>query len=184
MIQVMNKRGTVVKAYRLGLPHPVLDALMAEKRLIDLHDGTYEVFSQEAVLGGSGHGQLARAGQWIRVDSAGFPYPNADEWVRANLRHIGGDDFEKLQKPLNAWQADMPMCPQIQFLIRQKGLELNEEDPDHYFSAVIQGTRESAARDATLIFYSISQDEEGNVTDAEFHFIEKTEFDRTYDILA
>lgn len=84
MIQVMKNQGKTVHAYRLGQPHPVLDELMNKKQIVDLHNGRYEVFSQEAVNGNSGHGQLAEAGDWIRIDGAGYPYPSRDDWFRAS----------------------------------------------------------------------------------------------------
>ena len=183
MLKVMKKQGRTVQAYRLGQLHPVLDDLMAKKKIIDLGNGAYEVFSQEAVKGGTGHGQFAETGDWVRLDGAGYPYPSRDDWFRKNLRHLGGDAYEQIPKPLNAWTADQPMCPEIQFLMERKGLVLDETDPKRYFNAVLWGTRESAGMDAVLVFYSISRDESGSIIDAEFNFVERTEFDRTYNIL-
>lgn len=183
MIQVMKKQGKIVHAYQLGHPHPALDELMNSKQIINLHNGTYEVFSQEAINGNTGHGQLAEAGDWIRIDSAGYPYPSRDDWFRENLRHCGGDNFEQIPKVLNAWMAGQPMCPEVQFLIEHKGLVIDETNSKQYFSAVLWGTRESAQKDAVLVFYSIFRDEVGNIIDADFNFVERTEFDCTYHIL-
>lgn len=184
MIKVMKKQGKRVEAYQLGQAHPVLEALMAKKQIIDLHDGTYEVFSQEAVKAGSGHGQLAAAGDWIRIDGAGCPYPCRDDWFRANLRHIGADEYEQIPALLDAWTADQGIGPEIRFLMQQKGLVLDAQHPDRYFNAVLWGTREAAAMDAVLVFYSITRDAAGNIMDAEFNFVERGEFDRTYNVLA
>ena len=183
MLNVIKKQGKIVRAYRLGQPHPVLEQLISSNRIVDLHDGTYEVFSQEAVKGGTGHGQLAETGDWIRIDGAGYPYPCRDDWFRKNLRHLEGDDYEQIPKPLKAWTADRPMCPEVQFLMERKGLVLDETDPDRYFNAVLWGTRESAGKDAVLVFYGISRDNAGNITDADFNFVERAEFCRTYNIL-
>lgn len=183
MIQVMKNQGKTVHAYRLGQSHPVLDELMNNKQIVDLHNGSYEVFSQEAVNGNSGHGQLAEAGDWVRIDGAGYPYPSRDDWFRANLRHCGGDSFEQIPKALTAWTADQPMCPEVQFLIAHKGLVIDETNSKQYFSAILWGTLESAQRDAVLVFYCISRDEAGNIIDADFNFVERAEFDRTYTIL-
>lgn len=184
MLRVKKKHGKIVQAYRLGDQHPVLDNLLKLNKIIDLHNGTYEVFSQEAVKADSGHGQLACTGDWIRLDSSGFPYPNKANWFQENLRHISGDDYEQIPKPLYAWTADLEMCPEIRFLIHEKGLILDESNPDQYFKAFLWGTQEAAARDAVLVFYSISYNDSGRICDAEFNFVEKTEFDRTYDILS
>ena len=184
MMNVMKKHGKIVKAYQLGQAHPVLADLMENGKILDLENGTYEVFSQEAVKGGSGHGQLAQAGDWVRIDGAGYPYPSGNDWVRANLRPCGGDDYEQIPKALLAWRADQPMCREIQFLVDHKGLYLNEQDPGKYFNAVLWGTQEAAAKDATLVFYGIFRDDAGNIVDADFNFVEKTEFERDYNILS
>ena len=184
MLKVMKKRGKIVQAYRLGEPHSVLDCLMKTNKIIDLHNGMYEIFSQEAVKAGSGHGQLACTGDWVRIDGAGFPYPNRADWFQENLRHISGDNYEQIPKLLYAWTSDMEICPEIQFLIQKKGLILNKNNPDQYFKAFLWNTQEVAAKDAVLIFYSISYDESGKILDAKFNFVERAEFERTYDILS
>ena len=38
----------------------------------------------------------------------------------------------------------------------------------------------SAARDAVLIFYSITRDEQGDIVDADFNFVAREEFNQTY----
>ena len=161
----------------------MLDKLIKNKQIIDLKNGTYEVFSQEALKGGTDHGQLAEVGDWIRIDGAGHPYPSRDDWFRANLKHCGGDDYEQIPKPLKAWTADQAMCPEVRFLTEQKGLILDEQNPKQYFNAILWGTLESAEKDAVLVFYSISHDESGRIIDADFNFVERTEFDRSYNIL-
>lgn len=184
MIHVIKNQGKIVQAYRLGQPHPVLDELMNKKQIVNLHNGTYEVFSQEALNGNSGHGQLAEFGDWVRIDGAGYPYPSRDDWFRENLRHCGGDDYEQIPKVLNAWVAGQPMCPEVLFLIEHKGLVIDETNPNQYFSATLWGTQESAQEDAVLVFYSVTRDKVGNIIDADFNFVERTEFDRTYKILS
>ncbi len=183
MLKVMKKHGKVVQAYRLGDQHPVLNDLMKSNKIVDLQNGTYEVFSQESLNSGSGHGQLASAGDWVRLDGAGLPYPSKNDWFQENLRHISGDDYEQIPKPLYAWTSDVGMCPEIQFLIREKGLVLDDSNPEQYFRAFLWGTQEAAAHDAILVFYSLSYDEHGNVIDAEFNFVARTEFERVYDVL-
>lgn len=183
MLNVMKKQGRIVQAYRLGQPHPVLDQLMSNKQIVDLQNGSYEVFSQEAVKGGTSHGQLAESGDWIRIDGAGYPYPSRDDWFRANLKHCDGDNYEQIPKQLNAWTADQPMCPEVQFLMDRKGLVLDECNPQKYFNATLWGTWESAEKDSVLVFYNIFRDESGSIIDIDFNFVERTEFDRTYNIL-
>ena len=183
MLRIKKKRGKIVLAYKLGQVHEVLKQLIKTGKIVDLKDGSYEVFSLEAVNSESGHGQVAFVGDWVRLDSAGYPYPSKDDWFQDNMRHISGDDYEQIPKELIAWTADMEMCPEIEFLIREKGLNLDENSFDKYFSAILWGNLEAANRNAVLVFYSISYDGDGTVLDAEYNFVEKKEFDRTYDVI-
>ena len=74
------------------------------------------------------------------------------------------------------------MCKEVSFLIREKGLVLDETNPDNYYSAVLWGTKEAAAKDAVLVFYNISYNDDGSVRDAEFNFVKREEFDKTYSV--
>ena len=91
MYKIIKKQGKIVEAYKLGEDNVLFKNLQKENKLLDLHNGKYEVFSQEAVNSESGHGQVAEKGDWIRLDSAGYPYPCTDEWFKENMRHIEGD---------------------------------------------------------------------------------------------
>ncbi len=183
MLRIKKKRGKIVQAYKLGVAHMALEQLITSGKIVDLRDGSYDVFSLEAVNSESGHGQVAYAGDWMRLDSAGFPYPSKDDWFQNNMRHISGDDYEQIPKELVAWTADMEMCPEIDFLIREKGLNLDENSFDKYYSAILWGNPEAADRNAVLVFYSISYSGDGTVLDAEYNFVEKKEFDRTCDVI-
>lgn len=55
-------------------------------------DGSYALFSQEAV---NGQGQIAQAGDYFKVDTIDgrhFPYPNSREYFLSNHTHLGGDE--------------------------------------------------------------------------------------------
>lgn len=183
MLKIKKKHGKIVKAYRLGDRHPILEGLMNQKKIVAAEDGSFEVFSQEAVQSGSGHGQKAENGDWIRLDSKGFPYPCKHDWFQENMLPAGGDDYEQIPKALSAWTADQEMCPEVEFLIREKGLKLNEGDFNKFFSAILWGNPEAADRNAVLVFYSISYADDGRVTDADFNFVTREEFDLNYNIL-
>lgn len=75
------------------------------------------------------------------------------------------------------------MCEEIQFLIQEKGLEINKDDFQNFFSAPLWGTKESAAGDAVIVFYSITRNAEGYITDADFNFVCRSEFNKTYTVL-
>ena len=42
----------------------------------------------------------------------------------------------------------------------------------------------SAPKDAVIVFYRISRDEAGQITDAEFNFVAGAEFEKTYELLS
>lgn len=182
MYKVIKNKGKIVEAYQLGSDNPVIKALMDEGKICDIGNGRYEIHSQEAVAGNSG-GEKAKTGDWIKVDSKGYPYPNEKEYFEANHRHIEGDTFEQLPKPLSAWDAKLEVCSEIAFLVEKKGLIIDETSSDRRYMAELWGTTEVAAEDAMIVFYSVSYDMAGNITDCDWNFVERSEFDRTYSVI-
>ena len=182
MIEIIKKTGKDTYAYKLGEDDEMITKLIKEGKIKALQDGRYEIFSQEAVHGQSGRGEVAKAGDFIKIDSAGFPYPNASEFFLKKHRQIGENLYEQIPEPLYAWTADQPMCPEVEFLMEHKGLVLNTEDENAYFKAVLWGTLEAAAKDAVLVFYSVDY-VDGKVVDADFNFVSRVEFNKCYRIL-
>ena len=180
MFKVIKKQGKKVTAYRLGDEDPVLKKLIEERKVILLREGRFEVMSQEAVQGMTGHGQVAFFGDYVKIDSAGHPYPISKKWFEENHRSLGGNEYEQIPQPLDAWTVNEPMDQEVQFLLKEKGLLIDEERPSQYFSAPLWGTIEAAAKDAVIVFYSITRSENGEVEDAEFNFVERSEFEKTY----
>ena len=176
-----KKKVSVVKAYRLGEQNSVIDILQKDGRIVQKDDGSYEVFSRES---GSGHGEKAQPGDYVKIDSSGCPYPNSAAFFEKNHRHIEGEYYEQRQKALSVWFSDDPMCPEVEFLEKNKGLVLDPDHPDRYFSAPLWGTNLTAGKDAALVFYRIDRDETGKVCDAEFNFVARDEFDKTYELLS
>lgn len=126
---------------------------------------------------------MAENGDWIKIDSQGRPYPNKKESFEENHRYVEGDTYEQLPKRLQAWKADCKMCDEVMFLIKKKGLKIDKDSDERYYSAHLWGTDEVANKDALIIFYNIIYDQDGKITDIEFNFVEKSEFDRTYSII-
>lgn len=171
---VAKNTGKTVCAYELGANTEVEAKLIEEGKIVVCDDGSYELFSSETV--GAEHGQLAKVGDFFKVDQKGNPYPNDREWFLSNHKHISGDEYEQIPKPLEAWTADQPIDDRIQFLIDSKGLVLNPNDPAKYFTAPLWGALETADAEATLIFYSVTRDDSGKVVDADFNFVMKEAF--------
>lgn len=183
MFRVIKNKGKYVKAYRLGDKNPVVDQLIAEGKIKVLPNGEYEVFSQEVIRAQAEHGEAASAGDYVKVDGTGSPYPNDASFFAANHRHIAGDDYEQIPKPMSAWSAEEPMCEEIRFLIREKGLVLNPEDPERYYTAPLWGTVEAGRKDAVLIMYSVSRGNDGDIKDISYNLITREQFEKDYSVI-
>ena len=182
MYQVIKNKGKIVQAYQLGSDNAIIEKLIEKGKVCDLGNGRYEIYSRESVNGSDG-GEKAVDGDWIKVDSKGYPYPNKRVYFESNHRHIEGDNFEQLPKPLQAWDAKLELCPEMKFLVEKKGLIINESSSERRYVAELWETTEVAAEDAMIVFYSLSYDEKGELIDADFNFVAKDEFDRTYNII-
>lgn len=179
---VKNKK-KVVLAYPLGAGHPMEAMLIEEGAIQRLPDGSYALFSQEAV---NGHGQIAQAGDYFKVDTIDgrhFPYPNDREFFLSNHIHLGGDEYEQINKPLLIWQRGDELTEEVRWLVDMGRLTLKPQDPTHYFNAFLWGADLSAADDATMVFYSVDRDENGTIADISFNFVAKPEFEACYSIL-
>ena len=176
-----------VKAYCLGTGSEMETLLLQEGTIRLREDGQYELFSQEAVHGGSGIGQIARAGDYFKVDTIEgrhYPYPNSREFFQENHTHLEGDWYEQKSKPVAFWQVTDPLCEEISYLLETKKLLRNPENPAHYFQAVLWGSQLSAAKDATIIFYEIDRNETGKIEDIRFNFVTAADFNERYEICA
>lgn len=175
MRRIKKKEGKIVKAYCLGEDHPVIDGLIREGKLRPTADGCWKVFSQE-----SSEGELAKPGDYIKLDSSGVPYPNSRAFFLENHRHTGGDDYEQIPRWLNAWRLGDEMCPEIRFLIEYRELVIDEGSEDACFRAPLWGDMLSAAKDAVIVFYELEYGSSHEVVKADFNFVARDEFDKTY----
>ena len=176
-MKVIKKEGKHIHAYQLGSESPVLAKLVAEGQIVKRQDGSYEVFSREAI---NGTGQIAKEGDFIKFDSEGYPYPNDAAFFIENHRQIEGDEYEQFPKPLEAWSLAEEETDVIRFLKEHKGLVICPEDPERYFTAPLWRTLESAASNAVIVFYRVERDENGSILDADFNFVARVEFEKSY----
>lgn len=178
---VKNKR-KIVNAYCLGGKSEMEQRLIGLGRIRLLPDGAYELMSQEAK---NGVGQRAEPGDYFKVDEVDgvyYPYPNSREYFLNNHTHLEGDAYEQKAVPLAIWQWGDAPCDAIEYLLKEKKMTLNQEDPERFFNAFLWGADLSAAQDSTVVFYDIFRDDNGAVTDVSFNFVVKEEFDRSYTI--
>lgn len=176
-----KKKALIVQAYRLGDKSSVIDKMIMEGKIKPKENGSFEVFSQEA-KGDSG--ELAREGDYIKIDSSGNPYPNSADFFEKNHQHVEGTYYKQKSKEVSVWMYGDPQGPEIRYLTEHKQLTFHESEPERYFQASLWGTMLSAAKDAVIIFYQIIRNETGEIQNIEFNFIERKEFDKTYELLS
>lgn len=180
MKKAIKNVGKTVRAYCLGAGSPMEQKMLEERKIRVRDDGIYELFSQEAK---GENGESAYAGDYFKVDSSGFPYPNKKDWFEAHHKHIDGDEYMQIPNPVDIWEADLPVCDEIQYLLSSGRLRINEADSANYFNAFLWGADLSAARDAVVVFYSVDRDADGKITDVDFNFVARDEFEKTYTVL-
>lgn len=178
MMQIRKKEGKIIKAYCLGERHPVLDQLIGAGYLKQVDDNHWRVYSQESTKG-----EKASSGDFIKIDTSGFPYPNTRSFFMQNHRHMGGDDYLQIPKTLLAWRLEHGMCSEIRFLIEHKELKIHREHEQAFFSAPLWGDILSAPKNAVIVFYDITYGDDQEVVDANFNFVAEDEFYKTYDMI-
>ena len=179
-MQIIKRENNQVRAWQLGAGSEMEQAMLAQGLMIRHKDGSYELFSQEAV---DGRGEQAQAGDYFKVDNSGRPYPNERTWFEAKHQHLAGDIYTQLPEQLTAWSVDEPTGEELRFLLDQGLLALHPETPDHYFSAILFGAPLSAARDAVLVFYSVERAPNGQLCRVDFNFVAREAFEQTYTII-
>lgn len=180
MLIVRKKSGREIIACRLGDNSSMEQKLLADEKIRRTAEDRYEVFSREAA---GGEGELARKGDYVKLDSDGFPYPNEKEWFEQRNCSLGQGRYLQMPERLKAWDWNEPPCKEIEYLIKNHKLIINEEFQSRYYKAFLWGTWLYAAKDAVIVFYQTSYDASGEIMDIDFSFVARTEFERIYDIL-
>lgn len=180
MFKIIKKTGKIVDAFELGIDDSCLDEFISQGRIKKISDNTYEVFSLEAI---NGNGEIAHSGDFVKVDSNGYPYPISRAFFKSNHKHLGCNKYEQIPKELVAWKFGEPTSEEITFLIDKKGLVIDENSFDKYFTAPLWGTVESAGKNAIIVFYNIMKDADGHIVDIDYNFVAFEEFKKTYDII-
>lgn len=176
MRYAVKLQGKLVEAYELGADSPV-EAELIRRGAIHKTETGYLLFSREAV---NGQGQQAKRGDFFKVDGGGYPYPNERAWFLGHHRHLEGDRYEQIPRPLAVWRVQDGENKLIRWLSEQGRIRIQEQDPVRYFNAHLWGADLSAARDATVVFYGVKCDGEGKIADVDFNFVAREEFERTY----
>ena len=146
MRTIIKTKQPIVKAWQLGQQSRMEQRMIREGKIRILGPERYEVFSQEA-LGKSG--EIAAAGDYFKVDNAGFPYPNEKAYFEENHIHLGGEDYRQIPRPLKAWLLGDPVTEEIDFLLRFRELQITPEQPAECFRAPLWGSILTAAPTGT-----------------------------------
>lgn len=177
----VQKTALRVQAWQLGAGSAKEAELLQSGKIKRRADGDYELFSREAT---GESGQLAKPGDYFKVDISGLPYPNDREYFER--MHTRLPDGRYLQKPrtLLAWTAEEPPHEAIRFLLRQGLLQIHGDDPARYFSAALWGTLETAARDAVVVIHQVDRNGQDEIVGVTFNFVARDEFNRTYTVIS
>lgn len=201
---VRKKQGKEVEAWELG-ENSEIEKQMIEQEKIEFIDGNYYLVSTEIAEARKNfinenkealsleeleikakeliRGEEAQKGDFFKIDGLGNPYPNEREWFLSNHKEVCGDTYEQIPKALEAYKEGDGVNDAIDFLVENKLLTINKYNPDNHYEAILWGSKESANKDATIVFYGVDRDKEGKVTAVDFNFVEASEFKRTYDVL-
>ena len=178
MFRIKKKEGILAEAYCLGSEDGKLGSLMGSGEVVKREDGKYLVKTLEAP-----DGEVCDAGSYIKIDSDGSIHPNTAEFFTSNHRHVQGNQYEQITRPLWAWMYGEPESEEIRFLTQHKGLVLNDRNKKEYYSAPLWGSMEKADMDAILVMYRITRDAGDAITDIEFNFVSRDVFYKTYRII-
>lgn len=178
----IKKEGKVIKAYELGKETAMEIKLIEEGKIIKKSNQIYEIFSQEAI---NGRGEMAKRGDFFKLDSSGIPYPNSREFFFKNHRLVNREKDEYVQnvKPVQYYMAEDGVTEELKFLVEKKGLMIDKKSDDRYYTAFLWGSDLSAAKDAIIMFYCIDRDKKGEIVDIDYNFVEKDEFERIYKVI-
>ena len=154
-----------------------------EQKLIDAHlllplpQDLWEVRTREA----EEQGEIAKTGDYIKLDSIGMPYPVKKEWFETNHTQLESGLYLQKQKSKKAWCMTEPMCEELRFLVNQEQLRWDRKTG---FGAKLWGTWQTASSDAVIIFDEVHTDDDGQIQQVEFHFIAAEEFITTYEVIS
>ena len=173
---IVMKKSVPMPAFRLGTDCPLAQKLMDARLLLPLSDGLWEIRTREA----EEKGEIAKTGDYIKLDSAGMPYPTEKSWFESTHTPAGDGLYLQNTQPKKAWCTDERMCDEIRFLVNE---DLLQWDRKTGFGAQLWGTWQTAGPDAVIIFNQVLTDESGRIHHVDFHFVAAEEFHQTYTIL-
>ena len=173
---IVVKKAVPMRAFQLGTVCPIGQQLMDAQLLRPLPEGLWEVRTRET----EGQGEIAKTGDYVKLDSIGMPYPVEKDWFEQNHTQTEDGLYLQKQQPRKAWCKEESMCEEMRFLLRHDILQWDRETG---FGAQLWGTWQRADSDAVIVFDRVDTDAAGEIQQVAFHFVAGEEFRITYEIL-
>lgn len=173
----VKKFNVSVKAFELGADNPLEEELISAEKIIK-HDDCYEIFSTEA----DEKGELAHAGDFAKIDNAGNPYPNARERFLNHHKHVEGNNYTQFPKVIMSWTYGDDTDEVIEYLLETGQLEIDHDSMKSFYKAELWGTILTAKKQDVILIYSYKKDGD-QIVSVDFNFIDKDEFDQTYEYI-
>ena len=174
------KTVTRVQAWELGAGSGMEAEMIRRGKIVAHPDGAYEIFTLETK---DGKGQMAKAGDYFKVDERGFLHPNRQAFFLSNHQRVEDDWYLQAARPLKIWRLGDPECEEIRFLLDKGLLSVHPEDEKRCFSASLWDTTETAAADAVIVFCRVEKDPEGKVSAVDFNFVDAGYFSTHYRVV-
>ncbi len=170
------KKSFPTRACCLGQGSDLEQELCAKGALRRTKPGQWEVLTREATV----QGEVAMDGDYVKLDTAGMPYPVKQDFFLCNHVHQADGTYLQKSRPRRMWCRDEELCRELQFLLQRGLLEYRPEQPEAAFRAFLFGTWQTAAADAVIVFDAVAHDADGEFDRVEFHFVARDEFEKTY----
>lgn len=171
---------TRIQAWELGAGSDMEKEMIRCGKIVAHPGGSYELFSREAP---EGKGQMAKAGDFLKVDEKGYPRPQERSSFLQEHQHLEGDWYQQEARPRKIWRLGDPDCEEIRFLLDRGLLRIRPDDPRRCFSAFLWETEETAASDAVIVFFGVDRDPEGRIAGINFNFVDKEYFNTHYRVI-
>lgn len=174
---IVIKKTVPMPAFQLGEDSLLEQQLIQSGLLLPLPNGMWRVKTREA----KEEGELAKTGDYIKLDSAGMPYPTEKDWFEANHTKTADGMYLQIAHPRKAWCAEEPMCDEIRFLVNE---DLLQWDRKTGFGANLWGTWQTADPDTVVVFDRVETDRLGHIVSVDFHFVAAGEFRKSYQVIS
>lgn len=173
----VRKSNVRVTAFELGL-ETKLEKELIDSGMIVKHQGYYEIYSKET----KEDGEIAKDGDFVKVDKSKKPYPNGRDRFLSHHKHIGGYNYIQFPQEILSWTYDDDQNDVIDYLLSTGKLKINKDSFDKFYQAELWGTTLWAKKTDIVLIYDVKLGKD-QIEDVDFNLIDKQEFDKTYEYI-